>query len=65
MKSIITLSAVTLLAALALAGCSQNTPGSSTDTPATNSSMNGASGTGGATNSLPNMNTNVPATTNR
>jgi hypothetical protein len=56
---------------LALAGCSQNTPGSSTDMPATNSSMNGASGVGGvstnlpATNSLPAMNTNVPATTNQ
>jgi hypothetical protein len=55
---------------LALAGCNQNSPGTSTVTAATNSSMNPASGKGGvtthlpATNSLPDMNTNVPASIN-
>jgi hypothetical protein len=61
MKSILTLSAITILAALALVGCNQNTPSSSTDASATNSNMNGASGT----NSLPDMNTNMPAKTNQ
>jgi hypothetical protein len=71
MKSIITFSAITALATLALVGCNQGTPGSSTDTSATNSSMSGASGTiGGSTNipttnSLPDMNTNLPASTNQ
>jgi|HubBroStandDraft_4_1064222.scaffolds.fasta_scaffold228097_4 hypothetical protein len=64
MKSIITLSAITILATLALAGCNQNTSDSSTSTPATNSSINPANGTGGGTNNLPAMNTNLPATTN-
>ena len=68
MKLIIPLSAIPVLAALALVGCNQNTPGNSTDTPSTNSSMSGASGTiGGVTNmpainSVPDMNTNMLAT---
>ena len=71
MKSIITLSAITILAALALVGCNQNTPSDSTNAQSTNSSMSGASGTIGgttnmsATNSLPDMNTNMPASTNQ
>jgi hypothetical protein len=71
MKSMITLSAITVVAAFALVGCNQNNPGSSTDTSATNSSMSGASSTIGgttntpATNSLPDMNTNLPASTNQ
>jgi len=71
MKSIITLSAITMLAAFGLAGCNQNTPDSSTATPGTNSSMNPDGGMGGvttnlpATNSLPDMSTNVPASTNK
>ena len=71
MKSIITLTAITMLAAFALAGCNQTTPGGSTDTPATNSSLNGAGGSNAATanmpatNSLPDMNTNAPVSTNQ
>jgi len=78
MKSIITLSAITVLAALALAGCDQNAGSNSTDTQSTNSSTGGASnivsganGTMGGTtnltaiNSVPVMNTNTPASTNQ
>jgi ABC-type oligopeptide transport system substrate-binding subunit len=56
MKSIISLSAITVLAALALVGCNQNSPSNSTKTPSPNSSMNHA-------NNMPNMNTNMPAST--
>jgi predicted small secreted protein len=68
MKPTITLLAITVLAAFALVGCNQNTPGSSTDTQSTNSSMSDAGGTTGAvtnmaaTNSIPSVNTNMPAT---
>jgi hypothetical protein len=69
MKSIITLTAVTILAALAATGCNQNTAGNSTDASATNSNMTGGSGISGtnmpSTNSLPDMNTNMPAKTNQ
>jgi hypothetical protein len=71
MKSNITLSAITFLAAFALVGCNQNTPNGSTDTSATNSSMGSTAGTivgttnMPATNSLPDMNTNLPASTNQ
>ena len=71
MKSIIPLSAITVLAALALVGCNQNTPSSSTDTQTTNSSASDASSpAGGATNlpavnRVPDMNTNMPAGTNQ
>jgi hypothetical protein len=58
-KSIVPVSAIVFLAALALAGCSQNTPSNSTDTQSTNSSINGTS-----TNVQPNVNTNMPAGTN-
>ena len=65
MKSIITLSAVPVLAALVLVGCNQNNPGNSTDTQSTNASgtMGGATNLP-ATNSLPDMKTNVPAGSN-
>jgi len=72
------MSAITILAALALAGCGQNTDSNSTGTQSTNSStggtsnmMNGASGTMGGTtnlsaiNSVPDINTNMPAGTNQ
>ncbi len=60
MKSIIPLSAITVLAALALVGCNQS---NSTETPSSNSRMSDANGTMGgttnmnmsATNSMPNM----------
>jgi hypothetical protein len=57
-KSIIPLSAITVLAALALVGCNQS---NSTETPSSNSRMSDASGMMGgttnmtATNSMPNM----------
>jgi hypothetical protein len=68
MKSINPLLAIPVLAVLALVGCNQNTPSSSTDTSSTNSSMGDASGTTGGTtnlsaiNSVPDINTNMPAT---
>jgi cytochrome c-type biogenesis protein CcmE len=71
MKSIIPLSAITILAALALMGCNQNSPSNSTDAQSTNSSTSDTNGTIGgitnipATNSLPNLNTNMPASTNQ
>jgi hypothetical protein len=58
MKSIIPLSAITVLAALALVGCNQS---NSTETPSPNSRMSDADGMMGrttnmsATNSMPNM----------
>ena len=65
MKPIITLPAITLLTALALAGCSQNSSTTSPDTSATNSSMTGGESTNmPSTNSLPGMSTNMPASTN-
>jgi hypothetical protein len=69
MKSIISLSAITILTALALVGCTKNGPSNSTETPSTNSSMNHANGMMDgttnmpATNNMPNMNTNMPAST--
>ena len=71
MKSTITLLAITVLAAFALVGCNQNTPGNSTDVQSTNSSasdtndMTTVTTNMPATNSLPDMNTNIPATTNQ
>jgi len=71
MKSIIPLLALPVLAAFALMGCNQNSPSNSTDTQSTNSSMSDTNGISGgitntpATNSLPNMNTNMPASTNQ
>ena len=62
MKSIIPLSAITVLAALALVGCNQNSPSNSTETPSPNSSMSHDNGMMGgttnmpATNNMPNMN---------
>jgi len=61
MKSIIALTAIAFLGALALVGCDQNSPASSTAATATNSSMSGAtSGSANlpATNSPPDMHTN-------
>jgi hypothetical protein len=73
MKSIIPLLAIPVLAAFALVGCNQNTPGNSTGTQSTNSSTSDAGSIPGgftntpATNSLSNtnMNTNMPASTNQ
>jgi uncharacterized protein YcfL len=70
MKSIIRLLAIPVLAAFALVGCSQSTPGDSTNAQSTNSSMPASSIPGGftnapATNSLPDVNTNMPASTNQ
>ena len=59
MKSIITLSAITILAALALVGCNQNPASGSGDASATNSSASSG------TNSMPDMGTNMPAKTNQ
>jgi hypothetical protein len=61
MKSIIPLSVITALAALALVGCNQSSPSNSTETPYSNSRMSDANGMMGgttnmpATNSMPNM----------
>ena len=69
MKSIIPLSAISVLAALALVGCNQNSPSTSTKTPSPNSSMNHDDGMMNgtnhmmATNNMPNMNTNMAAGT--
>jgi hypothetical protein len=57
MKSVIRLSAITILAALALAGCNQSSPSNSTETPASNSRTSEAQGMMGGT-------TNMPATNN-
>jgi hypothetical protein len=58
MKSIIPLLAIPVLAALALVGCNQNSPSNSTDAQSTNSSSSD-------TNSVPSLNTNMPASTNQ
>jgi hypothetical protein len=71
MKSIIPLLAIPVLAAFALVGCNQNTPSNSTGSQSTNSSMSDTNGMIGgttnmpATNSLPDMNTNTPVSTNQ
>jgi hypothetical protein len=71
MKSIIPLLAISVLAAFALVGCNQDTSSNSTGSQSTNSSMSDAGSILGgftntpATNSLPDMNTNVPASTNQ
>jgi hypothetical protein len=71
MKTIIPLLAIPVLAAFALVGCNQNTPSNSTDTQSTNSSISGTNGMSGgitnmpATNSLHDMETNMPASTNQ
>jgi uncharacterized protein YcfL len=71
MKSIIPLLVIPVLAAFVLVGCNQNTPGSSTATQSTNSSMSGAvsatdaSTNAAATNGLPVVDTNAPASTNQ
>jgi outer membrane PBP1 activator LpoA protein len=71
MKSIIPLLVIPVLAAFVLVGCNQKTPSSSTDTQSTNSSMSSpvsatdASTNAPATNSLPVMDTNAPASTNQ
>jgi uncharacterized protein YcfL len=63
MKSIIPLLAVVVLATFALAGCDQNTPGNSSGSQSTNSSVSGGTNNLSATNSLPNLNTNTQAST--
>jgi hypothetical protein len=57
MKLIIPLSAIPVLAALALVGCNQNSPSNSTETPTPNSSMNHDNG-------MMNETTNMMPTTN-
>ena len=67
MKSIIPLSAITALAALALVSCDQSGPSNSTETSSSNSRMSETNGMMGGTtnmsgtNSMPNM--NMPANT--
>jgi hypothetical protein len=71
MKSTIPLLTVSILAALALMGCNQNTPSNSTENQSTNSivkdtnSMPDVSTNNPATNSLPDINTNIPVSTNQ
>lgn len=69
MKSTVTLSVITGLAALVLVGCNQNTPGSSTVAPSTNTpainSVPDMNTNLPTTNSVPDMNTNLPASTNQ
>jgi hypothetical protein len=71
MKSTIPLLTISVLAALAMVGCTQNTPSNSTENQPTNSivndtnSMSDVSTNNPATNSLPDMNTNIPASTNQ
>jgi outer membrane PBP1 activator LpoA protein len=78
MKLIIPLLVIPVLAAFVLVGCNQNSPSSSTDTQSTNSSMSSvpsaadvstnaadASINAPATNSLPDVKTNAPASTNQ
>jgi hypothetical protein len=68
MKSMIPLSAVTLLAALALVGCSESSPTNSSETPSSHSRMSETNGMMGGTNNMPatnNMpNMKLPANTN-
>jgi outer membrane murein-binding lipoprotein Lpp len=64
MKSKFTLLAAGILAALALAGCNQNTPSNSTDTQSTNSSMTVGTTNAPATIVLPDTDTNAPTSTN-
>jgi len=65
MKSSIALTAILCLAGLALAGCTQNSPDSSTDTQTARTNLSVTGGTTGvgtnapATNSLPDLNTNA------
>ena len=71
MKLIIPLSAITVLAALALVGCNKDSSSNPTATPSTNSSISDANSMVGgvtnapATNSLPDTITNIPASTNQ
>jgi len=71
MKSIIPFLIIPVLAAFVLVGCNKNTPSNSTGTQFTNSNIIDTSGISGgitnmpATNSLPDMNTNIPASTNQ
>jgi len=52
-----------MMAAVAMVGCAKNSSSNSTDVPVTNSSMSDASSP--VTNRLPDMNTNMPASTNK
>ena len=69
MKSIIKLSAITVLATLALVGCDQNSPNTPAGVPSTNppavNRVPDMNANTPATNSLPDMTTNVPASTNQ
>jgi hypothetical protein len=67
MKQIIPLSAIAGLAELALVGCNQSSPGSSTETRSPDSNMNHANGMMGGTTNVPATNSmssmNMPANT--
>jgi hypothetical protein len=65
MKTIITQLSISILAAFALVGCGQKTSSDSTSGPGTNSTMNGGAVNMPSTNSLSQMNTNMPASTNQ
>jgi hypothetical protein len=65
MKSIIPLLAIPVLVAFALVGCNQNIPSNSTGSPSTNSSATGGITNAPTVNSVPDMNTNMPASTNQ
>jgi hypothetical protein len=61
MKSIIPLSAITVLAALALVGCNQSSPSNSPETPSSNSKMSDANGMMGGTTNMNMSGTNSMA----
>jgi hypothetical protein len=65
MKSIIPLLAIPVLVTLALVGCDQNTSSNSANAQSTNSSMSDGTTNMPATNNLPDVNTNTPASTNQ
>ena len=62
MKSIISLSAIVVLAALALVGCNHGSPGNSTETPSSNSRMSDTNHMMGGTNSNNSANYNMAHT---
>jgi hypothetical protein len=65
MKSIIPLLAIPVLVTLALVGCDQNNSSNSANAQSTNSRMSDGTTNMPATNSLPDVNTNTPASTNQ
>jgi uncharacterized lipoprotein YbaY len=66
MKSIVPFLTVAVLATVALAGCNQNSPDNSTPAPAaTNSITSDTNAAVAVITNLPDMNTNIPASTNK